>query len=121
MSVAHLGDVLGRPGSTSGGANAQALQVGQEALDVGRGQLVERAARWLEVANDPIVDIGDVHHPGDAVARPLEVATQQVAEQERAEVADVGRAIDRRPAAVHADVAGLERLNVLERAAEGVA
>ena len=116
----HLGDVLGRPRQEGWRADAQVLQVGHEAGDVRRGQLIERHARGLEVANDPIVDIGDVHHPGDAIAGPLQVAAQHVAEQERAEVADVGWAVDGRPAAVHADVAGLDRLEILELAAEGV-
>ena len=59
-------------------------QVGQEARDVRRRQLVERAAGRLQVADDPIVDIGDVHHPRDLVARPAQVA------------ADAGRPAGRR-------------------------
>ena len=85
-----------------------------------RGQLVERAALGREVADDPIVNVGDVHHPRHPVARPAQVAADQVAREERAEVADVRRAVDGRPAGVHAHMAGLERREFLELAAEGV-
>ena len=44
------------------------------------------------------------------VAAPAQVADEQVGEQERAEVADVGRSVDRRPAGVDPDVVALERL-----------
>ena len=45
-----------------------------------------------------------------AKAAPAQVADQQVREQERAEVADVRRPVDGGPAAVDADVPGLQRL-----------
>ena len=73
------------------------------------------------VADDLVVHVGDVHHPGDREALPGEVAAQQVGEEEAAEVADVRGRIDGRAAAVHADRARLERLEGLQRAAERVA
>ena len=45
----HLRDVLGRPRQDVGRADAQLVEVGQEARDMRRGQLVERAARGREV------------------------------------------------------------------------
>ena len=57
-----------------------------------RGQLADGHALRVGVADDLVVDVGDVHHPGDRVALPGEVTAQQVGEDEAAEVADVGRA-----------------------------
>src|SRR5204863_7921568 len=53
---------------------------------------------------------GDVHHPGDLEPAVAQVAHEDVGEQERAEIADVRRSVDRRPAAVDADVPRLEGL-----------
>ena len=63
----------------------------------------------LGPADDLVVDVGDVHDPGHAQAHVAQVADEQVGEQERPEVPDVGRAVDRRAAGVDPDVAGLER------------
>ena len=73
------------------------------------------------VADDLVVDVGDVHDPRDRVALPGEVAAQQVGEHEAPEVADVRRRVDRRTAAVHPTSPGLERLERLQGAAERVA
>ena len=61
-------------------------------------------------ADDLVVDVGDVHDPRHAVAAPAQVADEQVGEQERAEVADVGRPVDGRAAGVDPDGRRLERL-----------
>jgi len=45
---------------------------------------------------------------------------ENVLKDKSAEVADVGVVIDRRPAGVHADAAGLERLELLQLAAERI-
>ena len=55
-----------------------------------------------------------------AQAAVAQVADQEVREQERPEVADVGRAVDRRPAAVDPDVTGLQRLERADLARERV-
>ena len=109
-----------RPRQLAWRADAHIGHVGHESGDVWSGQLVERAAGGLQVADDPIVDIGDVHHPRHSVARPFEVAAGQVAEQERAEVAHMGRAVDGRPARVHAYMPGLEWCEIFDLPAEGI-
>ena len=69
-----------------------------------------RDALGGRAADDLVVDVGEVHDPRHAQAAVAQVADQEVREQEGPEVADVGRAVDRRAAAVDPDVAGLERL-----------
>ena len=108
-------------GRTSGVMTRKSAQVVEEGRLVARGQLADGDALGSRVADDLVVDVGDVHDPGHGVAAPGQVAAQEVGEEEAPEVADVGRRVDRRPAAVDADVGRVERLEGLERAAERVA
>ena len=103
-------DVLGRPRQDVRPRHPERGRVGQEALAPAVGQLADADARGGRAADDLVVDVGDVHHPRDAQAAVAQVADEDVGEEEGPEVADVGRAVDRRAAAVDPDVAGLERL-----------
>ena len=49
---------------TSGGPMRRAARSPRKRAMCGAGELVERPAGGLQVADDPIVDVGDVHHPG---------------------------------------------------------
>src|SRR5256885_2181403 len=60
--------------------------------------------------DDLVVDVGDVHHPRHPQAPVAKVPDEQVCEEERPEVPDMGRAVDRRPAAVDPHVPGFERI-----------
>ena len=99
----HPLDVLGRAGQDVGRRHAQGGGVGQERGQVPVGQLADADAGRGRAPDDLVVDVGDVHDPADRVAAPAQVADQEVGEQERAEVADVRRAVDRRTARVDAD------------------
>ena len=57
-----------------------------------------------------VVHVGHVHDPGDAQANVAQIANQQVGEQERPEVADVGRTVDGRAARVDPDGVGAQDL-----------
>ena len=87
-------------GSTSGRVMRSAATSARNCSSVALGQLLDRLAGGGGAADDLVVDVGDVHHPADLVAAVPQVADQQVDEQERAEIADVRRAVDRRAAAV---------------------
>ena len=65
-----------------------------------RGLLVERVAVRDGVLDDPVVDVGEVHHVRDLREPAVEPAAQHVLEDERAEVADVDTIPDRRSAGV---------------------
>ena len=98
-------------GRTSGVVMRSDRGVGEEARQVSVGQLRDADPGGRCAADDLVVDVGDVHDPAHGVAAPAQVTDQQVREEERAEVADVGRAVDRRTARVDADdvALGLER------------
>ena len=96
----------GRPA----GVIRSVARVVEEAGDPAFGEVVDPDPLGGRAADDLVVDVGQVHHPGDPEAAPAQVPDEEVGEQERPEVADVGRAVDRRAAGVDPDVAGLERL-----------
>ena len=96
-------------GRTSGRVIRSASASARKRVEVAVGQLADAIPGRRGAADDLVVDVGDVHHPADRVAAPAQVADEQVGEQERAEVADVGRAVDRRPARVDADDVVAER------------
>src|SRR5205823_12851437 len=70
--------------------------------------------------DDPVLDVGEIHDLRDPIAVLQQHATEQVLEKKRAEVANVGEVVDRRPAGVHADVARLEGMELLDLQAHGV-
>ena len=71
-------------------------------------------------ADDLVVDVGDVHDPRHRVAPPAQVADEEVGEQERPEVPDVGGPVDRRSARVDADAAVADRVERTGLAGKGV-
>jgi len=68
------------------------------------------------VFDDFVLHVRDVHHLPDGVTLEFEVAADEIAEDERAPVADVREVIDGRPAAIHADLALAGRCEILNRA-----
>ena len=68
---------------------------------------------FLGLHDQLVVDVGDVDHPRHLVAEVDEVPLDRVEDHRADHVADVAGRIDRRPADVHADLAGLDRLEGL--------
>src|SRR5205807_8516341 len=87
---------------------------------VGAGVLADADAALGGVADDPVLDVGDVDHVRQAIAAEAEVPPEQVVEEEGPEVADVREVPDGWAAGVEADVPGLERFELLLAAAGGV-
>ena len=54
--------------------------------------------------------VGDVHDMPNVEVAGFEETSQQIGEQKRTEIADVGKVIDSRTATVHLDAASGERL-----------
>jgi len=63
--VDHLVDVLGGTRVLVGAAQVEGVDVLEEALDPGPGLLVEGVVRRGRVADDLVLDVGEVHHVGD--------------------------------------------------------
>ena len=109
MSVAICSMYRVARGMTSGVVIRSAAASARNARQVALGERLDRLAGRRRAADDLVVDVGDVHDPRHAQAAPAQVTDEQVGEQERAEVADVRRAVDRRPAGIHPDVVRRER------------
>ena len=67
-----------------------------------------------------VTDVRDVHDVMNFVAEEFESTTNHVGEQERAEVSDVGKVIDRRAAAVHSHAVRFDRLKCFGSVGERV-
>ena len=70
--------------------------------------------------DDLVVDVGDVANVRHLVARPLEVPTDHIEDHCGPAMAEVWVRLDRRPAHVHSDLAGVTGLQLLEFATERV-
>ena len=85
----------------------QAAVEGLEVVEKGRlelaGELPERRAGLADALDNLVVHVGDIHHLRDGIAFEVQITPHQVAEDERAPIADVREVIDGRAAAVHAD------------------
>ena len=118
--VGHLVDVLGGARQDVRDGHPEGGRIGQEALEVAAGQDIDPLSGRRRAPDDLVVDVGDVEDPGDRQAAPSEVADQQVDEEERPEVADVDRGVDRGAAGIDADVALAQRDERPGQAGQGV-
>src|SRR5208282_2748719 len=112
-----LGDVLGGAGHLIDPALAPSDAQRLEAVEIipGHllGQLLDRRPVLLGLNDQLVVHVGDVDYPGDTVAEIDEVALDRIKDHRSNHVADVAFRVDRRPANVHADLAGGDRLEGL--------
>jgi hypothetical protein len=97
-----LGDVFDRAGLDVRGQQAERKAVGMELIGPLLREVAQRLARGEGAADGLIVDVRDVADVLHLQAGDLEGAAQDVLHGEGAEIADVGRSVDRGSAAVHA-------------------
>ncbi len=117
----HLGDVVGGAGDLFGALDGEGVHVFEEGLFVFRGcsrSMVEVGR--CGVADDLVVDVGDVHDVADGDAVLLEDAAKEIDVEEGAEVADVAVVVDGGAAGVHAEGLVVRRREGFDAAAEGV-
>ena len=121
--VDHVLDMLGGPADHRGRRAAEQLEVAEEGLRVELGDLPDglalfpRALEHLVFAlvgvPGEVADVGDVHDVADGEPEVLECPPEDVLEQVGAEVADVRVVVHGGPAAVHPDLARLDRHELL--------
>src|SRR5207253_8252541 len=97
--------VIGRAWELLGGLSAQRAHVLEEGLREWSRVLGDGDTSVLGLVEDPVVDVGQVHHMGEPETGHLKVPAQQVVEEEREQVAYVRVVPYGRPACVHADLA----------------
>ena len=111
---------FGRAGIFVGVFDAQSFEIFEKSPLERFGEIVERNFRFSCAANRFVVDIGNVHHPMDFEAARFEMPLQQIFENVRAKISDVGMAINRWPASVHRDVGRIARGELLQLPRVGV-
>ena len=105
----HFGDIVRRPRIVLRALDAKIFPVPVEDLDHGLGELANLLLLLGRALDDLVVDVGEVHHLLDAPSPQAQHAPQQVLEEERAEVAEVRRVVDRGAARVEPHGAAVRR------------
>ena len=116
----HLRDVVGGRGIAVGRGDIQGLEVGEEGLDVGPGVVLQRLLLLQRAPDGFVIHIGQVHDLVHVVARKFQVAVHQVLEHIGPVVAHVGEVVNGGPAGVEADAPGLDGLERLQAAGQGI-
>ena len=100
---ADVGDGRRGPGLAERGEHVEGTHVGVEARRLLRGQVEVVHAELARLAQDVVVDVGDVAHALSPVAEVPQPPLQHVVGDVRGSVADVGGVIRRDAARVHGD------------------
>ena len=104
----HLGDGFGGAGQVLGALDGERVHVLEEGLLEAGGVLLDGLAGERGVADDLVVDVGDVHDVLDLHAELAQEAAEDVDVEEGAEVADVAVVVDGGAAGVHAQGAAVD-------------
>ena len=116
----HLGDVFGGVRHDDGREAAEGVEVFEEGALVARGVVGDGDALRGGVADDLVVDVGDVHDVLDLDALLLKKAAEQIDMDEGAEVADVAVVVDGGAAGVEGEGLAVRRGERFDLCAEGV-
>ena len=117
----HFIDVTSRPRQDVRGGHPQRGGVGEEAGQPFLRQRIDPHSGGRSALDDLVVNVGHVHDPRHVEAAVAEIADEQVGEQERPKIADVGRPVDRGAAGVDPDTGRFERDELADLATQGVA
>ena len=109
----HLVDVFRGGRIVFGTFDAQGVQVVEKCISVTRGVLAQRDTLGGLFADDLVVDVRQIHDLCHLQSLELQVATQEVFEQERPEVADMHKIVNGGAAGVHSHMTGLGRCELL--------
>ena len=115
-----LGDVLDGTGFDVWREALEEVAVVMEFFRPEAGELRERLADALGFADRFVIDIGEVADMERAQAAGFEGTAEDILEDEGAEIADVGGAIDRGAAAVKAESLAIEWRDFLDFTCQGV-
>ena len=111
----HLRHVIGGARLMRGALDAERIRILMQGGDHPVGQVADALAVVHRPANDLVIDVGDVAHISDAVARSAQPALDHVEGDHRARVAKMAQVVHRHAAHVHAHVTALDRGKRLHR------
>ena len=108
----HIGNLARGARAHVGVEHASRVHVVDERLGVLGGHFCSTSTLFTCAFDNLVVDVGDILHERHVEAAPNEIAADHVEADERARVADVDAVVHGRAADVHADLAGLLRLEL---------
>jgi len=111
----HVVDMIGSPNQLLGHFDVERVNVLEERLDVLLREFADVDSGGGCRVNNAIIHVGHVHHLHHAIPLRAQKAAQDVLKHKGAEIADVGRGVDRRAAGIDSNLArmhGDERLNL---------
>ncbi len=100
--------------------NTQRGRILEKSLHILCGVLLHGHAVARGVANDLVVNVGDVHHVADVVSALAKEAIEKIDGDKGAEVADVAVVVDGRAAGIHANAVIVERMEVFDLSRKSV-
>src|SRR5260370_32741862 len=116
----HFGDMVSGLHHALGPLQAQRGAVLQEGLRVALGVFGDRFIFGGRVANDLVLDVGDVHDVVQLITGRPQPSAQNVLEREGSKIADVRVVVDGGSASIHAHGGAVERHERLQLLGEGV-
>ena len=118
--LGHLADVFGGEDDAFRFFEAERGGIGEEGLGVLSGVLLDGLIVLDGVADDLVLDVGDVHDVVEGESAGAQGAAEDVLEGERPEVADVDVAVDSGSAGVHTDCFSVERVELFQPLGERI-
>ena len=116
----HRLDVVGRAGRVAGLPDREAFGVDLVFGDVPLGDDRRVNPLFVRLADDLVVDVGEVLDIGDLISPVGQVPAEGVEDADRAGVAQVDEVVDGRPAGVDRNLSGAEGIQVFFPAGHGV-
>ena len=118
--VEHFRNVLGRIRKQIDRIDPHRLEIIEVVLRHLAGQLFDSRLPLCGTHDQLVVDVGDVDHKLDGISQIREVPLHGIEDDRSHHVPDVRRFVNRRPAQVHPDVAGNDRLKFFFLTSKGV-
>src|SRR5688572_19304895 len=99
--IDHLRNMMRRPRRYFWPLVAKCVKIFPKILYIRRRKFIDAHALLRRLINDPVVDVCQIKNVRDFVTLELQITTQDVAKNERPEIADVRKIPNGRPADIH--------------------
>ena len=118
--IDHLGNVMCCPRSYLRPLVSESVEIFPEILNIWSREFVDADVLFRRLVDDAVVNIGQVKYVRQFIALIFQIPTQNIAENERPEIADVRKIPDGGPADVHADLVVVKRMKLFDSSSQCV-
>jgi hypothetical protein len=113
-NVDHLRDMMRRPRRHLRPLIAESVEIFPKILNVRCGKFIDADPACRRFVDNAVINIGQVKDVRYLIPFEFQIPPQNVAENERAKVANMGKIPDRRPADIHPHFAFLKRVKFFD-------